>query len=151
MAGAGEHFPWVFHFPSGRPLKRLSRFGGLNIQDVFWLDEIREHGLPIAHHFRKHLIYILYKDIIFSMDDFFLLKLFEFNLPEPLLAGRFERVGGVLQRSWILGIIISSGVFVPSPLLLWVEWCGFNSRDSPIATISQLSWLINQIPPNPPS
>ena len=38
------------------------------------MDENREHGVPIAHHFRKNLIYILYNDIIFSMDSFLLKK-----------------------------------------------------------------------------
>lgn len=136
MAGAGN-FPWVF---SQRPL--CSR-GLENMEDVFdWLLGNMDFPCP---HFRKHLIYTI--QWYHFLHGLFLLKLLDFNLPEPL---RFERVGGVLQRSWILGIIISSEFLFHRHFCFGVSGVFLNSRDSPIATISQVSWLLYQSPPTHP-
>lgn len=106
------------------------------------MDEIREHGLPLPSFQGEPYLY--YTMISFSPWTLFVLL--NLNLPEPL---RFERVGGVLQRSWILGITISSGGFVPSPLLLWGEWCVsqfkrlFHCNHVPTVMANQ------PLPPNP--
>lgn len=148
MAGAGS----LHVFFSQRPLNVTAvKVWGFEHGRCFLMDEIREHGLPLPI-FLGRTLFIYYTMISFSPIDSFLLKLFEFNLPDLRAALRFERVGGVLQRSWILGIENSS-----HPVFLFhrhfcfgVSGVFLNSRDSPIATISQLSWLINQSSPNPP-